>query len=435
MAGRSGGWRGAAAGGIAACLAAAVVAIVLVATATTAVGSTEVTVAGVARPTLDADAAKQMARAEQGFALALLSDVVQESTSANEVLSPLSADAALTMTDFAASGSTEAQLAHALGITGVPPATLEAAWTTIATNLAADAVADHVSFSDVNAIWTQRGFPVRSTFLRSLERGFASGVWQTNFVGAAAQAAAAINAWVAAATNGAVKNLVTPGAVDPAAATILNATVFQGAWAADFSNAGDASFAAPTGSVSVPYFGGILNGLSATSDHGATAVELPYRGTGPTSSGPSGLFSALIVMPNSGSLSSYLSTWSAAGLTAVSKGMTDAGTNVAIPLFSVETNTSLVTPLQAMGVTDLFTRDADLARFSAQPTFVGTVDQQAVIVVNESGTSAAAATAVVVLPTLAFGQTIRIDRPFLFLVRNATTGAIVFAAAVTNPLA
>ena len=101
-----------------------------------------------------------------------------------------------------------------------------------------------------------------------------------------------------------------------------------------------------------------------------------------------------------------------------------------MPRFQLRDRIDFNTILQQLGVTDAFS-DADLSGMTPAPLFVQQVQQSALIKVDEKGTEAAAVSGVSVLD--AGPRTLTFDRPFLFLVRDTSTGAILFEAEVQNP--
>jgi serine protease inhibitor len=176
---------------------------------------------------------------------------------------------------------------------------------------------------------------------------------------------------------------------------------------------------------------------------GLQLLELPYKG---------GTLSMVLIVPRS-----------ADGLAAIEKGLTASRlqgwigslqqrrTNVVLPRFKLETKYDLGKVLQQMGMPRAFRdpRAKDGAQFDgmtqtqdpAEKLYISKVLHKAFVEVNEKGTEAAAATAVIMaVPTAAplsvpFVPTVRADRPFLFLIRDVPTGSILFLGRMTNPSA
>jgi serpin B len=168
-------------------------------------------------------------------------------------------------------------------------------------------------------------------------------------------------------------------------------------------------------------------GLPSAITGGYQAVQLPYAG---------GRFAALAIMPAHGTPADFVRGLTPARLTAIVAG-TRPGSAVLLPRFTLTSTLDLVPALTALGSSDAFGAQADLSALSPQPTFVDQVVQRDYLAVGERGTTAAAVTgiAIAVSGRAAPARQVVLDRPFLFLVRDTTTGAILFAAQVSDPTA
>jgi serpin B len=152
---------------------------------------------------------------------------------------------------------------------------------------------------------------------------------------------------------------------------------------------------------------------------------LPYKG---------GRFAALVVMPTSGSLSSFTASLTGAKLDSIASSLT-TGSAVKLPRFSTTTTTDLVPVLKSLGVRTALSDSADFSGLSPTPLALGDAIQRVYLKVGEKGTEAAAVTGLGMIATsgrIASGD-IRFDNPFLFLIRDTTTGAILFASKVVDP--
>jgi serpin B len=112
--------------------------------------------------------------------------------------------------------------------------------------------------------------------------------------------------------------------------------------------------------------------------------------------------------------------------------ISDGGVHLSLPRFTAETHLGLVDTLAAMGMPSAFGGDADFSGMTGRPDlFVQAVEHEAVVSVDEDGTQAAAASGGAMAGS--HGPTVTVDRPFLFLIRDEPTGAILFLGRVTDP--
>ncbi len=379
-----------------------------------------------------------VAAAETAFSVSLLRQLSSATPSnANIVVSPSSLAIALSMLELGARGDTEAQIAAALGTGSLTAEDQAAGWSALSAELAAEA-SGSIELSSANSLWLQHGLDVAPSFLMDLSRYFGSGVWQVDFVDDPAGATAAINAWVDKETHARIPTLFAPGQLLPKTVFVLaNATYFKGDWEQPFPPATTtASFTTAAGGTETAQFlhtppNGPLD-VDASVGPGADVVQLPYVG---------GRFAAVVVMPTAGSISGFVHGLSAASLDRLLSGMQATTVDLTMPSLSLADTTDLIPPLQAMGMTDAFSEtDADLSRLvpgSAGSIWVQDVTQKAMLDVTSWGTEAAAATGVVGVAMA--GQraalSITIDHPYLFLIRDLSTGTILFASQVDDPAA
>lgn len=167
--------------------------------------------------------------------------------------------------------------------------------------------------------------------------------------------------------------------------------------------------------------------LAYASGDGWRAVELPYAGNA---------LSMLLVLPSD--LDAFLEETDADGFAAIVCGLSSREVELSMPRFSIESQADLRDLLSAMGMPTAFSKGADFSGMTqAERLRISKVIHQANIDVDEDGTEAAAATAVVVEVESrpATKATLRLDRPFLFALRDVETGTIIFLGQVADPSA
>jgi len=374
-----------------------------------------------ARP--DARAAAQVSAAEQALSVALLK---QLSGSSNSAVSPLSLYLALGMLQNGAAGQTAAQIAHALQAGSLSTGEQDAGLATLSAELNAAAAKDGITLQSANSLWQQQGFPLRPEFLADLATYFHSGVWQVDFQRDMPAALRAINTWTSQQTHGKITKLFDHLDPTTTVAVLANAVYFHAAWLAPFEpdETKPGPFTTASGkSVTAKYMAGSGGGIVGD---GYEAAQLPYTG---------GRFAALAIMPLSESLPAFVDTLGAQQITAIAHSLRP-NQSVALPRFTTTPSLNLVPVLKSLGMRDAFTDTADFSALSTMRTKVEQAIQRVYLAVGEHGTTAAAVTGLSIGLSSAVAQpTIRFDRPFLFLVRDTKTGAILFAAQITDPTA
>ncbi len=351
----------------------------------------------------------------------------------NLFVSPYSVHAALGMTAVGAKGTTRDQMVKVLHLPADPEKAL--------------AVGDLGRFyagggkkpyelAVANALWGQKGFPWRPEFLATTKDRFAAGFQEADFAADPDGERKRINGWVAGQTRDRIKDLLKEGTVTPATTMVLtNAIYFKGKWAEPFDpkETTDQPFHLAGGkTVPVPlmhFKGACRLGVADAGkwgDDGIQLLELPYKG--------GDLAMVVILPPKKGGLAEVEKGLTAEELAKWLAGLREAkGHDIYLPRCRLEREQaySLVKPLQALGMVDAF-GPADFGGMATTPPgFITAVEHKAFVDVNEEGTEAAAATAVVIGRSAR--RPFRADRPFLFLIRDVKHGTILFMGRVTNP--
>ncbi len=379
-----------------------------------------------------------VARAEVGLSLRLLDQLAAHGNSGNVLVSPSSLTTALAMLELGSAGRTERQIAATLGTAGLTPALEASAWDALVGLLAAETSTSASRLRSLpqldiaNGLWVQQSFPIKRPFVDELASEFGTGIWQADFVGHLDAATGALNVWASRHTHGLIKQMFSPGTLNAYTRLVLaNAVYFHARWAQSFATKqSPGAFYLPSGSTeTVRYMRPANKSHQMTVPNGtwrgATTVELPYAGK---------RISALVVMPEHQSLPAYVRALKAASVTALVKHLRSTPVDLEMPSFTLSSGNKLNSALGAMGMPLAFSGGADLSRISSLPLYVQAVEQHAYLQVTPRGTTAAAVTGVsVALSSTKLGL-LEIDHPFLFLIRDDTTGAVLFEAMVENPL-
>lgn len=354
----------------------------------------------------------------------------------NLFLSPTSLETALAMVYAGARGDTAEQMADVLHFGRVPEGQLHPAFGQLLETLNPPQAGGRdrpYELTIANALWGQDGYAFNPEYLQLVRRYYGGNLQNVDFVEAPEASRQRINQWVERQTNDRIQDLVPPGAIDALTRLVLtNAIYFKGRWAEPFEErfTRDEAFRFADGSsADVPLMRRSGEYGYAEID-GVQVLSLPYGGEE---------LSMVVVLPRDArALAALERDLTLEQLQRWARGGRRQEVHVFLPRFKIESQFSLGEALQAMGMTDAFSDDADLSGIAqAEQLAISAVLHKAFVDVNEEGTEAAAATAVIVGVTAAPPQSeppvFRADHPFLFLIRENRSGAILFLGRVSAP--
>jgi serine protease inhibitor len=285
-----------------------------------------------------------------------------------------------------------------------------------------------VTLRIANAPFAQEGMPLEQAYLAALAARFGGGLRLVDYETQTERARSLINGWVDTQTEHRIPELLAPGVLTPATRlTLVDAIYLKAPWQTAFSvdATTPGTFTRAGGStVQVPFMAATESLRYATGD-GWRAVEIPYIG---------GSLAMTVIVPDN--LADFERTLSAASFSAITSALADAQVALALPKFGIETKAELAPLLAALGMPSAFDDRADFSGITtAEQLLISNVIHQANIDVDEKGTEAAAATAVVMRATAIPAEpvTFRADRPFLFALRDVPTGTVLFLGRVGDP--
>jgi serpin B len=400
-------------------------------------GSVSVAQSNLARdttPAVPTDDATELANDNRAFAVDLYQALrAAAGSDDNVVFSPTSVSIALAMLYNGAANATATGIAQALHFT-LPADRLNPAFDALdlaLTTPPAGSDAGTFTLSLADSIWLQKDFSVLPAYLDVLAADYGAGVNLVDFGSQPEAARAAINGWVSAETMGLIPTLLPPGAIGAETRLVLaNAVYFHGDWVKPFADPSpNGTFHAAAGDVTVPMMNPPSETQNATIWTGAgwTAAALGYDG---------GTTEMILIVPDAGTFDAFEPALTADMLATILAPSQPASGFLTMPRFKFSLAESLANALEGLGMADAFTASADLSGIDGQrDLFVQDVVHQADVAVDEKGTTAAAATGVIVgnagvalnVPSLT------VDRPFLFFVVHQPTGALLFAGRVVDP--
>lgn len=352
--------------------------------------------------------------------------------SGNLIISPYSISTALAMTYAGARGGTEQQMAQTLHFT-LPQDRLHPAFNALALELARRREgqgAGRPRLNLANALWGQLGLSFLQKFLDTLGEHYRVELTLMDFARTPEECGLVINNWVSKRTEGRIKNLIPPGGIGPLTKLVLtNAIHFKAAWHYRFDRSLTrwGSFQRLDGSrVTVPMMRIEQAPSGYAQGENYQAVELPYLG---------GEMAMVLLLPAEGQFEVFERALDANKVAAILRSLRWERVNLSMPRFEFESSFHLGNTLAELGMPDAFSfGKADFSGMTGgRDLDIANVYHKGFIMVNEDGTEAAGGTAVV--PVLSWGPVVTMDRPFIFLIRDIKTGAVLFVGRVLNPVA
>ena len=350
----------------------------------------------------------------------------------NLFFSPYSISSALAMTSAGAHGETEAQMAKVLHFPA-SQARLHAGFKSLGDQIAASAKAGF-QLRVANRLWGQQGFHFLPEFLAVTRANYGAELGLLDFKQSAA-ARTTINSWIEQQTNGKIRDLLPADAIREMTQLVLtNAIYFRARWTHEFepSATADVPFhVSASKQVAVPTMRQTGEFLYAKTDD-VQVLELHY--------GPSGDLAMLILLPGkTDGLADLERRLTGASLEKWSRELMPCRVKIDLPKFKMTSEVSLADALASMGMPLAFSENqADFSRMSKQRLSLSAVFHQAYVDVNEEGTEAAAATAILAeeakkQPSDEEIVEFRADHPFVFVIRDARTQSILFLGRLTDP--
>ncbi len=349
----------------------------------------------------------------------------------NLFISPTSISMALTMTSFGASGSTLREMLETLRLSKLDEQDILEGCREIVKFL--NEKSEEYVMKIANAIWAQQGYPFLEGFLKIVSENFQASVEEVDFVDQAQreQTRARINGWVRDVTNGKIPELISKDDINELTRMVLtNAIYFKGKWLYPFDQLGTRKdvFHSPTGDVEVDMMN-VSQNFEYFEDERVQVAKLPYVGE---------KLYMLVAVPKEGiSLREIEENL----CSEILKGWVDNAfvrkVDLSMPRFKFKNRFSLVESLNKLGMVLAFTNFADFARMTARNDLkITEVLHEAFIEVNEEGSEAAAATAVImgIKMSLTFPVVLKLDRPFLFFIIEKSQNLVLFMGRVLNPL-
>jgi len=371
-------------------------------------------------------AMQQRVGQDNEFSFDLLKKTIANTTERNVFISPLSISIALGMVRNGAEGVTKTEMNSTLKMNGLTDTEINEYYRLMQTTL--PALDPKTKLSIANSIWIRESndFQVKPPFLKTNSDYFNTYVKMMDFN--QAWAVDTINGWANRKTNGLIPKVIN--GIDPTTMMLLmNAIYFKGTWVTQFDKKAttESNFTNEDGQFLKVNMMIVTDTFAYAEDAKAQYMDMPYGNKA---------FSMTVILPKQGKTTTeILNTMTAASFTSVVDKLEKLKVHVYFPRFKVKQTFLLNKMLQDMGMKKAFQENAELDGIAAlKPLFVSFVKHDTYVEVTEEGTEAAAVTTVGVGTTSAdpLERYFIADRPFLFVIREKSTGIILFIGKMGN---
>lgn len=380
---------------------------------------------------LKAVSAETIAKASNTFGTNLYATIATGDD--NVFFSPYSISTALAMTYAGSRGKTQDAMRGTLAL---PAGDVHGGFGALARALASRSQAGNAAtrpeLNIANSLWGEKTQPFESTYTALVKRSYGAGLELADFAKKPDAERARINAWVEDQTNDKITDLLGQGTITAQTKLVLvNAIYFKAGWERPFDvqNTQKADFSPLTGAKKKVAMMGTTREMAHHATAAFDAIALPYAGNE---------LELVAIAPKEGTFRTFESSFDAEKLASIRDAMTRKRVALDLPKFKIAgASVKLKDQLTKLGMGVAFTDAADFRGITGDSsTKVGDVIHKAFIDLDEKGTEAAAATAVVIMAKSAMPKPpvpAVFDRPFLFAIRDVPTGAILFMGRVTKP--
>jgi serine protease inhibitor len=370
----------------------------------------------------------QIIEADHAFGFELFREICRENEEENIMISPMSISYALGMTYNGAEGSTLDAFNQVLHFSSLTKVEVNESYKDLMDQLLN--LSEEVEFALANSIWYKEGYPVLEDFIKTNEDYFNAAIREADF--SDPTTVDLINGWIEEQTNDKIRDMLDEISVD-VVMYLINAIYFNANWKYEFPREDNyqGDFKLENGSTTGVDYMVVEGDFHYTTHKNFTAVELPYSDSS---------FSMLVMLPQpENSLSALTESLDVDSWDSWFENSRQMGVRIELPKFKYEFKDLLNIPLKSLGLGVAFNSySADFSGIvSGGGIYISRVIHQTFIDVQEEGTEAAAATIVEMSKMSAGGgsyASFRVDRPFLYLIKENSTGAIVFMGKVGRPV-
>lgn len=370
------------------------------------------------------DGERSVLSATNAFSYSLWKQINTAKKDSNVFVSPLSASFSLGMAMNGAANQTLDEMRLAMQYGSASLSDIDAGYKSLLSLLTS--LDKSVTMDVANSIWYRKDFPFNQSFLDDGSSYFNASIKPLDF-NDASSALSAINGWVSSQTSGKIPTIVDQ--IDSQNVMyLINAIYFKGSWRTKF----DASLTtdAPFHSVGGDQGARLMHRFGAMlymETSAFQAVDLPYGDSA---------FTMTVVLPKAGSsVESLAASLDASVLQSLASGFHAAEIELFLPKVKLSFTRDLIPDLQELGMSVPFTDHADFTRMSSlgHQLYISQVRHKTFVDINEEGTEAAAVTSTgISVTSVPVYTTMRVDRPFVFVIRERLSGTVLFIGKVVS---
>jgi serine protease inhibitor len=359
---------------------------------------------------------------DNDFAFDLLKKTINTSGETNVFVSPLSVSIALGMAWNGANGTTKTEMETALKMSGMTVADINSYYQVMQSTL--PGIDPTTKLDIANSLWYKTGFNVKSDFLKVNSDYFNAYIKELDF--SQSWAVDTINNWCSKKTNKLIPTIINQ-IPSNAVMYLMNAVYFKGIWSKQFdkTKTTELPFTNDTGNPVNVNMMSMKDTFAYSQTDIAQYLEMPYGNKA---------FSMTVILPaDNKTTTDVLNSLSAANWSVTLSSLIMQPVTVYLPRFKVTNSFNLNQELQDMGMKLAFTDFADFSNIAALPLKISYVIHNTYCTVDEEGTEAAAVTSIGIV-TSAERQPIifNVNKPFLFVIREKSTGVILFIGKMGN---
>lgn len=356
---------------------------------------------------------------ENEFALGLFRAIAAQEKGKNLMISPFSASLCLSLAASGANGETFTQMASTLGFTGFSAEQIASYYQAMCQGLFEVDTTTRIAIA--NAAWPAVSFPLKQAYSDFVRKWYSAEVANLDF--ATKKAVNTVNSWASDHTNGMIPKILDEP--DPAIRLLLaNALYFNGKWKGGKMESQQKPFTDFSGKRADQKFLGSTREMKWYGGEGFQACSVPYG---------NGAYRMVIFLPDEGKdLYSLVASLTPARWNEVMQGLRDCEVIFSMPVFKSEYEMSdlFKNTLISMGMPKAFSGAADFSGISDESVYIDEILQKTAIDVTETGTEAAAVTAIIIKETAVLHpdppRVFTADRPFAYAIVEHTYNTILF---------
>ena len=366
-----------------------------------------------------------LVQANNQFAFTLFNKSASQETQENLFISPFSVSMSLSMALNGAAGTTKTGMENTLGFQGQQAGMINDYSKLLSGQL--QSIDKNVIFTVANSIWYRKGLKVEPSFISTNQTYYNAEVSALDF--ASPSAVNTINNWVSLKTNKAIPSIIESISSDKVM-YLINVLYFKGSWRNKFDAAktSDQDFHKEDLSVVKCKMMTQESTYRSLINESFSAIEMPYG---------QGNFIMTVMVPATGkNTSDLIADFNAGNWKKWNDAMNSNKVQISLPRFKMTYEKTLNELLSAMGMVDAFNSNiADFTRLSSDRTlYISEVKHKTMVEVNEEGTIAAAVTSTgMSAVSIQLPQVINVNKPFVFVISEKSTGAILFTGRIMDP--